>query len=68
MCEYVFTTLGYRRIELDVDATNARAIRVYQKLGFVQEGQRRKRFWRDGEWRDLLEMALLKEEWSQQTA
>lgn len=63
MCDYVFTTLGYHRIELSADATNARALRCYQKVGFAEEGRRRKRFWREGAWRDILEMAMLEEEW-----
>ena len=63
MCEYVFATLGYRRIELSADATNARALRCYAKVGFVEEGRRRKRYWCEGEWRDVLEMAMLEEEW-----
>jgi ribosomal protein S18 acetylase RimI-like enzyme len=64
MCNYIFTTLGYRRIELSLDATNDRALRCYRHVGFVEEGRRRKQFWREGEFRDVLEMAMLEEEWS----
>jgi len=50
-----------RRIELQVYARNARAIHVYEKLGFVHEGRRRKaaRDRRTGELIDDLMMALL---------
>ncbi|KAG9944512.1 acyl-CoA N-acyltransferase, partial [Aureobasidium melanogenum] len=64
MCNYIFKTLGYRRIELNLDATNDKALRCYRHVGFIEEGRRRKQFWREGEWRDVLEMAMLEEEWS----
>jgi RimJ/RimL family protein N-acetyltransferase len=50
-----------KRIELQVYARNARAIHVYEKLGFVQEGRRRNaaRDRRTGELIDDLVMALL---------
>lgn len=63
VCDYIFTTLGYRRIEGNADASNARGLSVYKKLGFTEEGRRRKRFWRDGEWRDVIQYGVLKEEW-----
>ncbi|KAG9694517.1 acyl-CoA N-acyltransferase, partial [Aureobasidium melanogenum] len=42
MCNYVFKTLGYRRIELNLDAKNTRALRCYRQVGFIEEGRRRK--------------------------
>ena len=36
---------------------------MYEKVGFVREGLRRKRFLRDGEWHDQIDMGLLAEEW-----
>lgn len=62
--DYIFTTLGYRRIEGNADASNARGLSVYRKLGFTEEGRRRKRFWRDGEWRDVIQYGVLREEWT----
>jgi len=63
VCDYIFITLGYRRIEGNADATNARGLSVYRKLGFIEEGRRRKRFWRDGEWRDVIQYGVLREDW-----
>ena len=47
------------RIELHVFARNDRAIRLYQALGFVEEGRRREAVIRDGEYLDDLVMGLL---------
>ena len=49
------------RIELRVYARNARAIHVYEKLGFEREGCRRRAIFQDGEYQDDLFMALLLE-------
>jgi diamine N-acetyltransferase len=37
--DYFFETLGFAQIVLDVAATNLRAVRTYQRLGFRQVGQ-----------------------------
>jgi RimJ/RimL family protein N-acetyltransferase len=51
--------LGLHRIELEVLATNQRAIRCYQACGFIVEGTRRQaELYPDG-WRDRLIMGLL---------
>lgn len=60
---YVFNNLGMHRIELGTSAENARALHLYEKLGFVREGLRRKCALRDGEWKDSVDLALLEEEW-----
>lgn len=42
-------TAGYRQLELDVVASNARAIALYEKLGFVRYGTRENSYrYRDG--------------------
>ena len=47
------------RIELMVFARNQKAIRLYERLGFVEEGRLRKAIYRDGEYIDDLVMGLL---------
>lgn len=48
-----------KRIELRVFATNERAIHLYTKYGFVQEGLLKKTTYRHGEFHDTAIMALL---------
>jgi len=58
-----FGTLGLERISLMVSATNARAIRSYEKVGFQREGLLRRAFRVDGQLQDILLMAILRDEW-----
>ena len=51
---------GFRRIELTVRTDNARAKRVYEKLGFTVEGRLRNDLLVDGEYVDTLLMALVR--------
>lgn len=60
---FVFGSLGMHRIELGAWSENARALALYEKVGFVREGLRRKCAWRDGEWRDAVDLAILEDEW-----
>lgn len=50
---------GLSRIQLGVWASNAAAVRLYERSGFEREGVRRRARYLDGEWDDLIEMALL---------
>ncbi|MBQ1090718.1 GNAT family N-acetyltransferase [Streptomyces sp. B93] len=59
-----FERLGLHRIQLDVYAFNHRALRVYEKAGFVVEGVRREVEPRDGVWVDEVVMGLLDREWA----
>ena len=50
---------GIERIELEVFASNTRAISLYERLGFAHEGVKRKARKLDGAYDDLVLMALL---------
>jgi RimJ/RimL family protein N-acetyltransferase len=50
---------GAERIELEVLAKNTRAIALYERLGFVHEGVKRRARKLDGEYDDIVLMALL---------
>jgi ribosomal protein S18 acetylase RimI-like enzyme len=49
---------GLERIELEVFASNQPAIRLYEKVGFVVEGVKKKARKLDGIYDDILDMAL----------
>jgi RimJ/RimL family protein N-acetyltransferase len=53
------TAQGAERIELEVFASNTRAIALYEQLGFVREGVKRRARKVDGEYEDIVLMGLL---------
>ena len=59
MLDHAFGTLGLHRIALFVFEFNERAMRAYQRCGFVVEGRARESIWRDGRWWDELAMSVL---------
>jgi len=61
---YAFSELELNRVELTTDEQNLRAIRCYEKCGFVREGLLRQHRLNDGEFGNTLAMAMLSEEWT----
>jgi RimJ/RimL family protein N-acetyltransferase len=68
LLHYGFHYLGLRRIVLTTHAKNPRAIRCYLACGFVEEGRPRKAIWLEGEYVDLVNMSILRDEWQAQNA
>jgi RimJ/RimL family protein N-acetyltransferase len=60
---YAFHELNLNRVGLDVIGYNERAIRAYEKAGFVVEGRVRSAVYRDGEYSDRMNMGILRSEW-----
>ncbi len=60
---YAFTELNLWRVALSVLATNVRALRAYEKAGFVIEGRVRGLAHIDGERYDEVFMGVLRREW-----
>jgi RimJ/RimL family protein N-acetyltransferase len=60
---YAFDELNLHRVSLAVFEYNPRAIRSYEKAGFVVEGRSRQFLNRDGRRWDLIYMGILREEW-----
>ena len=56
--------LRLERIWLRVLDSNARAIRSYEKAGFVAEGTLRHLLHQHGRWVDGIQMSLLRDEWT----
>jgi RimJ/RimL family protein N-acetyltransferase len=63
---YAFRELGVYRVSLGVFSYNQRAIRAYEKAGFVHEGLLRAALYRDGQRYDHLFMGILRPEWEAQ--
>ncbi|WP_151476974.1 GNAT family N-acetyltransferase [Streptomyces albicerus] len=62
ICRYGFQKMRLHKITLTVVTENHPAHRVYQKVGFVEEGRLRQVFRRDGQWYDMFTMGLLEGE------
>ncbi len=60
---FAFTELNLYRVSLNVFEYNPRAIRSYEKAGFVAEGRQRQVLNRDGRRWDVIYMGILHEEW-----
>lgn len=62
LARFGFRTMNLQRLSLHVYATNTRAIRTYEKIGFKIEGRLRRDQFLDGGYVDTLVMGLLAEE------
>ena len=62
LVRFAFEEMNLNRVQLFVYADNARAIRCYEKLGFVHEGVLRRNAFRDGEYVDAVAMSILRDE------
>ncbi len=63
MLKHGFETLNLNRLYLKVYDTNPRAIRAYEKTGFVLEARLREAHFADGLYHDDLIMSVLRSEW-----
>jgi RimJ/RimL family protein N-acetyltransferase len=52
------------RVGLDVIEYNPGGIRAYEKAGFKHEGSQRSAVYRDGKFFDLINMGILRSEWT----
>lgn len=57
--DHAFGALGLHRVELEVYEFNERAIHVYKKLGFREEGRLRDALLWDGVFHDAIVMSIL---------
>jgi len=62
LVQHGFNTLNLNRIYLRVLDNNPRAIRAYEKAGFIYEGRQRQAEYKGGKYLDLLVMSILKDE------
>ncbi len=64
--DYIFATLGLRRIEADIDPRNTSSCKLVEGLGFCREGTLRERWLVDDALQDSAIYGLLAREWGKQ--
>ncbi|MCM1991615.1 GNAT family N-acetyltransferase [Oceanirhabdus seepicola] len=63
MLQLAFLELNLNRVYLRVFSFNERAIKLYEKIGFLYEGRLREAIFRDGKWHDIVNMGMLQREY-----
>lgn len=61
--DYIFNTLNMHRVCSDVFAYNKRSLSYSLHCGYKIEGVRRKHFFQEGKYHDVIELGLFKKEW-----
>ncbi len=61
--DYAFETLNFNRIQLHVSVDNPRAVKAYEKTGFIIEGTLRQAMYFDNRYHDFYLMSILREDW-----
>jgi UDP-4-amino-4,6-dideoxy-N-acetyl-beta-L-altrosamine N-acetyltransferase len=64
--KYCFDYLNMHRMWLLVMENNERAISLYRKSGFVEEGRQRQAIYRDGRYLDYIMMSILRSEYDEE--
>ena len=59
---HLIRDLGYHRLQLEIYGFNERAQRHAERVGFTNEGVRRKAYWRHGEWMGGVLYALIRDD------
>ncbi len=59
---YCFHELNLHRIYLEVFAFNEKASKMYEKIGFKEEGRKREAFFTQNQYHDIIVMSLLETE------
>lgn len=65
LLDWAFFDQNWRRVWLEALSVNPRAIATYRALGFVEEGRLRKHTFFRGEYVDVMQMGMLREEWAE---
>lgn len=65
--DYAFNRLNAHRIWLGVNEANTGAIKCYEKVGFKEEGRKRKELFCFGQYFDAVQMGILEDEWKSRT-
>ncbi len=63
--QWAFDDLGVRKLGCQALDLNERAIRMYEKCGLQHEGLLRRHHLKGGEYRDVVVLGILREEWEE---
>lgn len=61
--KYGFEQMNLHRINSSVFSFNERSYRMHKKVGFQEEGRRRKATFKNGQYWDIIEFGYLRDEW-----
>lgn len=61
--DWAFRRRNLHRIQLDCFSYNVNALKLYRKLGFVEEGRKREAVYYDRGWHDEISFGMLEHEW-----
>lgn len=59
---HLIRDLGWHRVQLECYAYNHRAVRLFERAGYVREGVRRRAYWRHGSWQDSVILGQIEED------
>ena len=59
---HAFNNMNLNRIELSVLESNMKALKLYENVGFKIEGVKRKSIFKNGEFKDMIIMGILRDE------
>ncbi|UOQ92165.1 GNAT family N-acetyltransferase [Halobacillus shinanisalinarum] len=63
LLHYSFSEVNLHKVYLKVFSFNYRAIKLYERLGFVKEGELKEHLFRNGRWYGITLMAILQKEY-----
>lgn len=63
LIRFIFEQMNIRKIKLNVYAFNERAVKSYEKCGFVTEGVLKEEIYRDGKYHDEYIMAIFRDQY-----
>lgn len=62
VARHLIFDLDFHRVQLECYGFNDRAIRHFERAGFIREGVKRKAYWRHDEWVDGIVFGLVRED------
>jgi RimJ/RimL family protein N-acetyltransferase len=63
VANWAFQIAGLHRLTIETFGYNEGACRLYERVGFVPEGRKRKAVWFNGAWHDFVTFGMLEDEW-----